>query len=75
METLAKRGGISGVGITLRVSHALTELLLHTRPVLVPADAEPSLYFPHLPVQLLGEPLQLFAIWTLKRTNSKLHSR
>lgn len=48
--------------------HALTELFLHTRPVLVPADAKPPLYFPDFPVQLLRESFQLLCVRTLKRT-------
>uniref|UniRef100_A0A3Q3BE20 Uncharacterized protein n=1 Tax=Kryptolebias marmoratus TaxID=37003 RepID=A0A3Q3BE20_KRYMA len=41
---------------------------MHAGPVLVPADAKPSLYLPFVPVQLLGESLQLPPVWTLRRT-------
>lgn len=52
--------------------HALAELFLHAGPVLVPTDTEPPLYFSFIPVQLLGEPLQLFTVWTLKEHKTGL---
>ena len=39
--------------------HALAELGEHARLVLVPAVPEPALHLPHLPVQLLGQPIQV----------------
>lgn len=51
--------------------HALTELCQRTGPVLVPPETKPSLYFSYIPVQLLGQPLQLPRVWTLKRTGQR----
>lgn len=46
--------------------HALTELFLHTGFVLVATDAKPSMYFPYIPVQLLGKSLDLPCVWALE---------
>lgn len=45
--------------------HALAELGVRAGLVLVPAVPEPSLDLPHLPVQLLGEAVQMAGVWAL----------
>lgn len=44
---------------------ALAELGVRAGFVLVPAVPEPSLDLPHLPVQLLGEAVQMAGVWAL----------
>lgn len=46
--------------------HALAELGVRAGFVLVPAVPEPSLNLAHLPVQLLGEAVQVAAVWALR---------
>lgn len=46
--------------------HALTELCLSAGPVVVPTNTKPSLYFPFIPIKLLGQSLQLFHVWILR---------
>lgn len=45
--------------------HALAELGVCAGFVLVPAVPEPTLDLPHLPVQLLGEAVQMAGVWAL----------
>lgn len=46
--------------------HALAELGVRAGFVLVPAVPEPSLDLSHLPVQLLGEAVQVAGVWALR---------
>lgn len=46
--------------------HALAELGVRAGFVLVPAVPEPSLDPAHLPVQLLGEAVQMAGVWALR---------
>lgn len=59
--------------------HAFTELGVRAGFVLVPAVPEPSLDLPHLPVQLLGEAVQMAGVWALwvgnDTTQLRLHIR
>lgn len=47
--------------------HALTKLSVCVGFILVPALSEPSLDLSHLPVQLLGQAIQMTRVWTLSR--------
>lgn len=52
---------------TFQNLHALAELCECAGLVLVPPQSEPSLDFPHIPVQLLREPLDPPRVWTLRK--------
>lgn len=55
--------------------HALAKFGVCTGFVLVPAVPEPTLDLSHLPVQLLGEAVQMAGIWILcARKHKTIHS-
>lgn len=58
----AERLKVSTIGVNL---HALAELSVCTGFVLVPAVSEPTLDLSHLPVQLLGQAIQMARVWIL----------
>lgn len=55
--------------------HAFTELFLRTGFVLVATYTKPSLYFPYIPIQLLGKSLHLPCVWTLEEDNYKIYKK
>lgn len=55
--------------------HALAEFSVRAGFILVPAVSEPALDLSHLPVQLLGQAIQMARVWILwrERAGKQIH--